>query len=302
VLRVGLSGGIGSGKSAVSSRLRERGAVVVDADALAREVVAPGTPGLAAVVGEFGTGLLLPDGSLDRPALGQRVFADPEARRRLEGIVHPLVGQRTAELITAAPPGAVVVHDVPLLVEKRMGAAYHLVVIVAAPAGTRVARLVGLRGMAEADARARIGAQADDAARRAAADVWLDNSGDLTSLGDRVDALWRERLLPYEENIRLRRPAAAPAEPGPYDPAWPAEAARLGARLALVTGGSVRHVGPTAVPGEAAPDVLDLELTVPASGAGDVDAALADAGFPAAGERLHGSADPARPARVHLTR
>jgi dephospho-CoA kinase len=300
VLTVGLSGGIGSGKSAVSSRLRARGAVVVDADALSREVVAPGTPGLAAVVAEFGSGVLLPDGSLDRPALGRRVFADAEARRRLEGIVHPLVGRRTTELIAAAPPDAVLVHDVPLLVEKRMGPAYHLVVIVGAPDETRVARLTGLRGMPEADARARIAAQADDTARRAAADVWLDNSGDLAALDAGVDALWRERLVPYEENVRLRRPAPAPAEPRPYDPAWPAQAERLGARLALVTGGSVRHVGPTAVRGEAAPDVLDLELIVPAGG--EADGVLADAGFPSAGERLHGSADPGRPARVHLAR
>ena len=283
VLRVGLSGGIGSGKSAVSSLLRERGAVVVDADALAREVVAPGTPGLDAVVAAFGDGLVLPDGSLDRPALGRRVFADAAARRQLEGIVHPLVGQRTGELIAAAPPDAVVVHDVPLLVEKAMGAAYHLVVIVGAPVDTRMARLTALRGMPEDDARARIAAQADDDARRAAADVWLDNSGDLGALAAQVDGLWRDRLVPYEENLRLRRPAARPGTV----PDDPAADERLAARLALVTGGTPRRVA-----------TGEFELTVP--GPDGVSDLLADAGLPKIGGRLYGSADPGRPARVRL--
>jgi dephospho-CoA kinase len=303
-----LSGGIGAGKSAVSARLAERGAVVVDADRLAREVVAPGTPGLAAVVAEFGADLVAADGSLDRPALGRRVFADDGARRRLEGIVHPLVGQRTGELIAAAPPDAIVVHDVPLLVEKRMGPAYHLVVVVGAPVETRLARLVELRGMPEADARARIGAQADDDARRAAADVWLDNSGDLGGLAARVDALWRDRLVPYEANLRAGRPAPRP-EPAtvPYDPAWPGQAARLAVRLALVAGERgvrVEHVGPTSVPGGAAPDVLDLELTVRGpDDAAALEPLLREAGFPpvagGAGER-YGSADPGRPADLRV--
>jgi dephospho-CoA kinase len=293
-----LSGGIGAGKSAVSGLLRERGAVVVDADALAREVVAAGTPGLGAVVAAFGEDLLLPDGNLDRPALGQRVFADPDARRRLEQIVHPLVGQRTGELLATAPADAIVVHDVPLLVEKRMGPAYHLVVIVGAPAATRVDRLVTLRGMSEADARSRLDAQADDEARRAAADVWLDNSGDLAGLAAQVEALWQERLLPYEQNLRTRRPAPLPTEPVPHDPEWPRQAARLAARLELVTGGRVEQTGPAVAPDALAPDVLDLELSLP--GADNAQVVLADAGFPAVGDRRHASADPGRPARLRV--
>ncbi|UNX56173.1 dephospho-CoA kinase [Georgenia sp. TF02-10] len=195
MLAVGLSGGIGSGKSTVAAELARLGAVVVDADALAREVVAPGTAGLAAVVEAFGPGVLRPDGGLDRPALGRLVFADDAARRRLEGITHPLVAAEAARRQAAAGPGAVVVHDVPLLVENGLAQRYDLVVVVGAPVEVRLARLRG-RGMTEEDARARIRAQADDAARRAVADVWLDNSGTRAELVEQVRRLWAERLLP----------------------------------------------------------------------------------------------------------
>ena len=194
VLRVGLTGGIGSGKSEVARLLAARGAVIVDADAIAREVVAPGTPGLEAVVGAFGPEMLRADGSLDRPRLGARVFADEEARHRLEGIVHPLVRARSAELIAAAPPGSVVVYDVPLLVEGNLGEDFDLVVVVDAPEEVQLARLVGHRGMSEADARARIAAQADRQARRAAADLVIDNGGTLGDLQRQVDELWAELL------------------------------------------------------------------------------------------------------------
>jgi dephospho-CoA kinase len=193
MLRIGLTGGIGSGKSTVSALLAERGAVVVDSDLIAREVVEPGTPGLAAVAEQFGAGVLAPDGSLDRPALAAVVFADPEARRRLDGIVHPLVRARAAELEAAAPPGAVVVHDVPLLVETGQAGRFDLVLVVAADVETRVARLVG-RGLTEDDARARIAAQATDEQRRAVADVVLDNSGTREQLAAQVDRFWRERV------------------------------------------------------------------------------------------------------------
>jgi dephospho-CoA kinase len=195
VLRIGLTGGIGSGKSAVSQLLVRRGAVLIDADLLAREVVAPGTPGLAEVVAEFGEQVRAPDGSLDRPALAAVVFADPEARRRLDGIVHPLVRQRAAELVAAAAPDAVVVQDVPLLVETGQAAAFDLVLVVEADPETRVARLVQ-RGMTEDDARARIAAQATDEQRRAVADVVLDNSGSLEELAAQVDRFWAERVAP----------------------------------------------------------------------------------------------------------
>jgi dephospho-CoA kinase len=195
VLRIGLTGGIGSGKSTVSALLVQRGAVLVDADLIAREVVQPGTPGLAAVVEAFGPGVLAADGSLDRPALAAIVFADPDARRRLDGIVHPLVRARAAELIAAAPPDAVVVQDVPLLVETGQSASYDLVLVVEADQETRVARLVE-RGLTEADARARIAAQATDEQRRAVADVVLDNSGSREQLAAQVDRFWAEHVAP----------------------------------------------------------------------------------------------------------
>jgi len=191
-LQVGLTGGIGSGKSEVARLLAAQGAVVVDSDVLAREAVAPGTPGLAAVVDEFGAGVLAPDGSLDRPALGRLVFADAARRAALESIVHPYVRRRSAEIAHAAPPGAVVVHDVPLLVEQDLQPLYDLVVVVDVAEDTQVRRLVGQRGMPEADARARVAAQASRDRRLAAADLVVANDGDLDSLRDRVADLWAE--------------------------------------------------------------------------------------------------------------
>ena len=195
MLSIGLTGGIGSGKSTVSALLAARGAVVVDADRIAREVVEPGTPGLAAIVEAFGDGVLRPDGGLDRPALAAVVFADPGARARLDGIVHPLVRARAAELAAAAPPGAVVVHDVPLLVESGRREPYDLVLVVETDLATRVARLVG-RGLSEEDARARIAVQATDEQRRAVADVVLENDGTPEDLAEQVDRFWAERVAP----------------------------------------------------------------------------------------------------------
>ncbi len=191
---VGLTGGIGAGKSAVATRLAGHGAVIVDADQLAREVVDVGTPGLAAVVAEFGSDVLAADGSLDRSRLGALVFADAAARARLNAIVHPLVARRGAEIAAAAPAGAVVVHDVPLLVENGLASAYDVVVVVLAPEEVRIRRLGQTRGMSPEQARERMAAQATDQQRRAVADVILDNSGTLDRLHDQVDALWRERL------------------------------------------------------------------------------------------------------------
>jgi dephospho-CoA kinase len=191
VLRVGLTGGIGSGKSEVARLLAARGAYVVDSDALARAVVAPGTPGLAAVAEAFGDGILTPDGALDRERLAALVFADPAARERLNAIVHPLVGAAAAAAVATAPPDAVVVHDVPLLVETGMAPAFDVVVVVDAPDDVRLTRLTRTRGMTEADARARMAAQATREERLKAADLVVDNDGTLIDLEARVDDLWR---------------------------------------------------------------------------------------------------------------
>ncbi|NJC70452.1 dephospho-CoA kinase [Planosporangium thailandense] len=193
---VGLTGGIGAGKSAVAGRLATLGAVVIDADRLAREAVAAGSAGLAEVVAVFGPEVLAADGSLDRAALARRVFNDEAARRRLEAIIHPRVRARTAELVAAAPPDAVVVNDVPLLVESGLAPAYEIVIVVLADEETRIARLMGDRGMTRDEAVARIRAQATDEQRRAAADIVIVNDGTLEELDHRVDEVWRERLAP----------------------------------------------------------------------------------------------------------
>jgi dephospho-CoA kinase len=192
VLRVGLTGGIGAGKSEVSLRLAAQGAVIIDADAIAREVVAPGTPGLEQVVAAFGTKILRPDGTLDRERLGQIVFADPAKLTQLNGIVHPLVGKRMAELETAAAPDAIVVHDVPLIAEHNLRSGYDVVVVVDASAELQLDRLVKLRGMSEEQAKARMAAQATREQRLAIAGFVVDNSGSLAELDRQVGDLWAE--------------------------------------------------------------------------------------------------------------
>jgi dephospho-CoA kinase len=187
---VGLTGGIGAGKSAVATRLAALGAVIIDADRLAREVVEPGTPGLAAIVEAFGDGVLTAGGALDRAAMAERIFGDAGARATLEGIVHPLVRARTAELIAAAPDDAVVVNDVPLLVEKQMSGLYETVVVVFASLQTRLDRLMRLRGMTPQEAQARIAAQATDEQRREVADVAIFNDGSPEDLDAAVTAAW----------------------------------------------------------------------------------------------------------------
>ena len=199
MLRVGLTGGIGSGKSEVSKRLAAQGAVVMDADAIAREVVAPGTDGLAEVVEAFGKEILRADGELDRPRLGDIVFADPELRGKLNAIVHPRVGARMAELERGAGPGAIVVHDVPLIAENSLAGGYDLVVVVDVPPRIQVERLVRYRGMTREQAGARMAAQASRERRLAIAGIVIDNSGSLAELDRQVGDLWAE----------LRRRAAA---------------------------------------------------------------------------------------------
>ncbi len=324
MLKIGLTGGIASGKSVVASRLRDLGAVLVDADALARQVVEPGTPGLARVVEAFSTSVLGPDGALDRPRLGALVFGDPERLAVLNGIIHPLVRERAAALAAAAPKGAVLVQDIPLLVETGQGANFHLVVVVDAPEELRVQRMVEHRRMTAGEARSRMAAQASREDRLAAADVVLANAGTKDELRDAVDLLWRHRLVPFAENLAKRR--IAPRTGGPVltaaDPEWPRQAARLAARLLAAAPRdilAVDHIGSTAVPGLAAKDVLDLQLTVRDLATADrLEPLLAEAGFPrwpgtgpdkpkpghpdraAWDKRVHGSADPGRPANLHV--
>ncbi len=320
MLRVGLTGGIGAGKSTVARRLGELGAVLIDADVLAREVVEPGTVGLAAVVEAFGRQVLRPDGTLDRPGLGRLVFTDASARMRLNAVLHPLIAARTAEVAAAAAADAVVVHDVPLLVENGMGADYQLVIVVDAPEPVRVQRLVGDRGLEPAEATARMAAQAGEDARRAAADVWLDNSGARERALAATDRLWTQRLLPFERALRLHLPAPRPAtvEVVDPDPQWPAQAARLAARVARAAGEygqRVDHIGSTAVPGLAAKDLLDLQLVVADLATADaLRGPLESAGFarldgdwwdvtPDGGllaKRVHVACDPGRAVNLHL--
>ncbi|NNU26179.1 dephospho-CoA kinase [Isoptericola sediminis] len=193
MFRMGLTGGIAAGKSVAAQRLADLGAVVIDHDLLARDAVAPGSVGLAEVVDAFGPGVLAADGSLDRPALGRLVFADDEKRRRLEGIIHPEVRRLAAEHEAAAGAAdrrAVVVHDIPLLVETGQADRFHLLVVVDTPAEQRVARLVETRGLPETEARERVAAQAGDGERRAQADVLLDGTGSPDDLRRQVDELW----------------------------------------------------------------------------------------------------------------
>lgn len=321
MLHVGLTGGIGSGKSTVAAQLAGLGAVLIDSDGLAREVLAPGTAGLRAVISRFGAEILGDDGALDRAALATQVFADPQARADLEAITHPRIATRTAQLVAQADAAQaeVVVHEVPLLVEKAMQADYHLVVVAHADAAERLRRIVASRDTTAQAARERIDSQATDEQRRAVADVWLDTCNSQEHTRVEVDRLWRSRLQPFAANLRAHRPAAWPADMSSRapDPTWPQQARRLIERLraALGPGDDVQHVGPTSELAPA-PDVLELRVTVD----GDLATAaikLSRAGFFAdhaamaqapggnqtsGAPRWHGrSADPGRPASVVAT-
>ena len=324
MLRVGLTGGIGSGKSSVARLLEGYGAVVVDADAVAREVMEPGEETLAAVAARFGAGLLREDGTLDRAGLAAVVFPDPEALADLDALTGPAIAERVAARRAAVPDDRVSVYDMPLLVERDLGRHEHLTLVVGAAEETRVHRLVGQRGLAEADARHRIAAQASDAQRRAAADVWIDNDGDRTSTAAQVDRLWSDRLEPYDRSLRSRTRSHRP-ETGaivvPPDPTWAAQGARLVARLRDALGhraASVDHIGSTSVPGLLAKDVVDLQVGVTRLADADdpvflaalddrgffrVEGNHADTGHGGGGlwaKRFHASADPGRIANLHV--
>ena len=322
MLRIGLTGGIGAGKSTVSATFSELGGIVVDGDLIAREVVEPGTEGLSRLVDAFGADILLPDGALNRPALAAVAFSDEEKRQTLNGIVHPLVAHRRSELIAAAAEDAVIVEDIPLLVESQMAPMFPLVVIVNADIEIRVARLISYRGFTEADARARVAAQATEEQRRAVADVWLDNSGSAGALIEQARGLWHERILPFAHNLQARRPVRAEPKLVPYDTTWPDQARRIIARLNTACGHRavrIDHIGSTAVPGMDAKDVIDIQITVASLEVADeLDEALLTAGYPRVPaltddkrhsgphseglwhKRFHASADPGRPTNVHV--
>jgi|GEM_PF-182850 len=264
VLLLGLTGGIGAGKSTVAEKLVELGATVIDADRLSREVVAAGTPGLRAVHAEFGEGVLRGDGLLDRRRLGELVFADHNARDRLNAIVHPLVRTRTAETVAAAPAGSVVVHDVPLLIENDMAAGYHLVIAVLADEHHRLDRLAS-RGLSAEQARARMDSQVSDERRLEVADIVIDNNGSPQRTLQQVEQLWLRRILPFRDNIVAHRPAELPSELQPYDPQWPQRYERAVTRLTTALSSrliSLEHVGATAVSGSRSHDVVDIRVWV----------------------------------------
>ncbi len=332
MLRIGLTGGIGAGKSALSSTFAQCGAVIVDGDVIAREVVQPGTEGLASLVEAFGTDILLPDGSLDRPALAAKAFRDDDARKTLNGIVHPLVGNRRSEIIASVPEDSVVVEDIPLLVESGMAPLFPLVVIVYADVEVRLRRLVDQRGMPEDDARARIAAQASDDQRRAVADIWLDNSGSTQELVQRAHDVWNNRIVPFAHNLSAHQIARVPARLVPPDPSWADQAQRILNRLKTTCGHRalrVDHIGSTAVPDFPAKDVIDVQITVESLAVADeLVEPLLSAGYPRIEhiaedvakndarstverydhnddaalwfKRMHASADPGRPTNVHI--
>ncbi len=331
MLRIGLSGGIGAGKSTVSSTLSDLGGVVVDGDVISREVVKPGTEGLTKLVEAFGEQILSDDGSLNRPALAAIAFSDDEKRQTLNGIVHPLVGKRRSELIASAGEDAVVVEDIPLLVESGMAPMFPLVVIVNADEDLRVKRLTEHRGFSEEDARARIAAQATEEQRRAVADVWLDNTGSAEELVEQARELWHQRILPFARNLETGEPARPRPVLVPHDPSWPEQARRIVARLNTACGHRavrIDHIGSTAVQGLDAKDAIDIQVTVASLDvADDLGEALSGAGYlrmPITADvskpdsrstvaefdhtddealwhkRIHASADPGRPTYVHL--
>ena len=289
-------GGIGSGKSTVATALRDLGAHVIDADVVAREVVEPGTPTLARIAERFGPQLVRPDGSLDRAATGRDRVPGPGGAGRPRPH-HRVRRSRPGSRNGGPRPDvqAISVYDMPLLVERRLWPREHLTVVVGADAETRVRRLVEQRGLSEADARHRIARQATDAERRAAADVWVDNDGDLAATHDQVRDLWFERLVPFNANLLAGTRARRPDLPtiAPPDPTWPAQADRLVARIADALGDRaprVEHIGSTSVPGLAAKDVIDLQVGVTSLADADdpVVRRRPDAARVRAGGRAHG--------------
>jgi dephospho-CoA kinase len=315
MLRIGLTGGIAAGKSVVARRLGELGAVLVDADVLARRAAEPGSEGLREVIDAFGRGILTENGELDRPALGRLIFGDAgrEARERLNAIIHPRVRSAAAALVGAAPADAVVIEDIPLLVETGQAPRFHLVIVVDAPEAERVRRMVEHRGMGVRDAEQRIRAQVSGPDRLRHADAVLENAGTSDELVAATDALWRGRLLPFAANLRAGRPSSGGHRPSP-EPAMALcgtsglmrrVSAKLDAALPAGCSATFEPLGDSR-----SDDVTRAALRITVSpsrstGTGvqddDVRGALAAAGFPQVPDgppALHRGADPATLVRV----
>lgn len=324
MLLVGLTGGIASGKSTVAGWLRDQGAVVIDADVLAREALARGSAGLDAVVQRFGAHLLTSEGALDRSALAAVIFDDDDARADLEAIVHPAVERGFAARLAQAPSDAIVIYDVPLLVENALADRYHLVLVTQAPRELRIERAM-TRGMTRTQVEARIETQATDEDRRAAADIVISTAREEADVRADVARLWSERLIPYQANLAAgRRAERSKADLSSDDPAnpWADQARRLLDRLVRAGGSLIHdaaHIGSTAIPGLVAKDVLDLQVGVRTLADADALAPLlAAAGFPRVQDRaqdtpkagtpdpelwtktFHANADPGRAVNLHV--
>ncbi|MGB2935901.1 MAG: dephospho-CoA kinase [Nostocoides sp.] len=308
MMRIGLCGGMGSGKSTVAALLRERGAHLIDADAIARDIVQPGSAALLEIGARFGPRVLLPDGSSDRAALARIAFSDAQALQDLEAITHPRIWAATNEQFAALPADAIAVHDMPLLVEKRMSPEYHLVIAVLADPERRIRRLVDQRGLDLADVLRRITVQASDAQRRAAADVLIDNNTTPRELASQVGQLWHERIVPFAANLAAGLPAS-PTRISADAVILAQQAARIAARIRRAESGG-DHL-------DAVPVRMTLlqrrtqilHVAIPAGQHGEdpqrdeVSRRLTQAGFPpiAAEANHRGNADPAWPADIELT-
>ena len=289
----------------MSAELARLGAEVIDADKIAREVVAPGTPGLDMLAAEFGEEIIGSDGALDRAALAERAFVSQERTAALNSITHPLIGERTVERFAQAPQDAIVVHDVPLLIEGGMEPGYNLVMVVDTPEDIRLRRLVELRGLAESDARSRISAQASDEQRHASADVLFDNSGSEETLLGQVRDVWDRRLVVMANNLEHHHPVFPGETVVDFRPEWADEARREIARLQHRIGDlnkQITHVGATTGDGPAV-DLIEIDIEpVGADEAETIRARLVEAGYIAddGGESVLRWVDPARPLALRI--
>ena len=317
MLKIGLTGGIGAGKSTVSDIFAKHGASIIDADKIAREVVAPGEPLLQELAATFGQVVIASDGGLDRAQLAVMAFADEEGTAALNALMHPAIRDRTAEHFARHSDAEVVVHDVPLLVENAMTPAYHLNLLVDVPAEVRLERLMSARGMDRGDAEARIARQATDEERLAVCDIVIDNAGPVETTRARVSELVEERILPFAANLQRERWAERGRAElvDPDTQKWSAQAQQIIAKLHHGIGEQYRieHIGSTAVPGLVAKDVIDLQLLVPdLATARALSTRLTELGYPGqdsfdnsgAGDsepkRIHANTDPGRAVNLHV--